>query len=530
MPPDDARLPRPTLIDLLAEAVALHRAGDLVAAEQRYHAVLDREPEQSLALHMLGALCLTTGRATAAVPLLEAALRDRAGHAGLWATLALARLAKGAPAEALTAARQAIRLAPDAAEPRFAEGASLRALHRAREAVTALRAAIAAAPGHAAAHLALGNALLDTGAPDSGEAALRQALALDPGLAEGWASLGCALADAGRPDEAIAACDTAIRLRPDFAEAHWNRGVAHLLAGDFARGWQDYEWRKRHPRHAAAFRRLPTREWQGETLEGHRLLVLAEQGLGDAIQFARFVPELAARGAAVLLACATPLLGLLDALPGLAGITDRAAAPPPHDLWVDQMSLPRLLGTRPATIPGAAGYLPCPRRRSGPGRRIGLVWAGNPLHSNDARRSVPLAALAPLLAEADLAPGLTRDLSWVSLQHGPRGAEGAGHGLPAPDLPDFAATAALVAGLDLVIAADTSTAHLAGAMGVPVWLMLPHAPDWRWMTGRADTPWYASMRLFRQPAPGDWNGVVAALGAALAARYPTRSRPASHGR
>ncbi len=370
-----------------------------------------------------------------------------------------------------------------------------------------------------------GNAYADRDELPLAEQHLRRAVALDPALPEAHASLGFVLTSLGRLHEAAAACDAAIRLRPDFARAYWNRSFARLLAGDFAAGWEDYEWRRRDPHFAAAQPRLPGREWQGEPLAGRRLLVLASQGLGDTIQFARFLPELANRAETVTLACAAPLVRLLAQLP--VSVIDRDPPLPVHDLWVDQMSLPRLLGIRPDSIPAASSYLvaagAAPVRDRSRRPLVGLVWAGNPAHSNDARRSIPLAALAPLIT----LPGI----AFASLQVGPAAAQiEARFGIPdaSPYLRDFAATARLISRLDLVISVDTATAHLAGALGKPVWLMLPYAPDWRWMAGRCDSPWYASARLFRQSRPGDWDGVVARIAEALVRlRPPARSCPPS---
>ena len=211
------------------------------------------------------------------------------------------------------------------------------------------------------------------------------------------------------------------------------------------------------------------------------------------------------------------MIPLLKGLPGIAEIVARDQAPPPHDCFLFQMSLPRILGTTLASIPSAAGYLTADtargfRRPEGTRRRIGLVWAGNPEHHNDARRSVPTSALAPLAA--------LQGIDWVNIQRGARGPElTIMHRLPAPSprIADFADTAALIDTLDLVIAVDTSVAHLAGALGKPVWIMLPHAPDWRWMRDRSDSPWYTSAGLFRQPRAGDWDAVVGQVVAALGA-------------
>ena len=240
------------------------------------------------------------------------------------------------------------------------------------------------------------------------------------------------------------------------------------------------------------------------------------KGLGDAIQFARYLPLLTRRGARVVLQCAPSLIPLLGSMPGIE--TCPRGSRPSYDCWVDQMSLPLLFGTALGTIPSPAGYLvPDPARaarwenRLPDGLRVGVVWAGNPLHSNDHRRSIPASALAPVVTAGRSA--------LVSLQTGPRARDLAklfGVADYSGRLTDWAETAAVVSALDLVIAVDTAVAHLAGALGIPVWLMLPHAPDWRWMLGREDSPWYAGMRLFRQEHPGDWGSVAERVAAALA--------------
>jgi tetratricopeptide (TPR) repeat protein len=348
------------------------------------------------------------------------------------------------------------------------------------------------------------------------EAHMRQAIALQPNLAEAHASLGFLLTGRGDLAAAVSACQSAIDLQPDFAVAHWNQGIAYLLAGQMAEGWAQYEWRKR--RFPAAFDAPPAGpEWDGSPLAGRTLLVLAEQGFGDTIQLCRYLPPLVAEGAQVVLECAPKLMGLLRCLPGVT-LTPPRAARPPYDVWADQMSLPRLFGTTLETIPSAHPYLHADAGRSAAwakrlpaGLRIGLVWAGNPAHSNDRRRSIPVAALGPLFAAAS---GV-----FVSLQVGPSAAIAPQFGLAdnAAALPDFGETAALIAGLDLVITVDTAVAHLAGALGVPSWVMLPHAPDWRWLLHRDDSPWYPSLRLFRQDRPGDWPGVIARVAKALRA-------------
>jgi tetratricopeptide (TPR) repeat protein len=542
----------PDMVSLLLEGLAHQRAGRLVAAEAAYTRVLDADPDQPHALHCLGLLALgakriaaaldllsrasaarpddtkvraaygrallAAGRATDAVALFEAQTQERPLCPVSQAHLALARLRAGDPSGALAASDAALRLDRSNPEAWFARGTALARLGRAADAVTALEQAAVRAPLHAEAHLNLGNALFDLDRRNESEAALRRAVALDPTLAEAHASLGCLLTGNGRLAEAVDACERAIALRPDFAQAHWNQSFAHMRAGDYAAGWEKYEWRKRHDAFARDLMLLPGPEWHGEPVAGRIVLVRAEQGLGDTIQFARYLPMLVGLGAHVVLACPEPLLRLLGQIPGVK-VVPRGPDAPPYDVWIDQMSLPRLFGTRPEAIPDAAGYLFAEadavarwHRCLPQGLRVGIVWAGNPAHSNDRRRSMGIADVEPLLA----VPGCR----FVSLQVGPRAKEGE-ESLGLEDrsarLADLADTAALIAALDLVISVDSCVAHLAGALGVPVWILLPFAPDWRWLVGRADSPWYESARLFRQTRPGDWTGPIAAVAGALAA-------------
>jgi hypothetical protein len=323
----------------------------------------------------------------------------------------------------------------------------------------------------------------------------------------------------------LATSEDLLQTTPDDVRLHWNRAIAALVAGDWELGWQEYAWRKQHPDYASTFRVLPRPVWQGGELVGKTLLVMAEQGLGDTIQFARYLPWLAASGARVILACMPTLFPLMRQLPGVQVVDRDAAAPPDYDLWVDLLDLPGLMRTRPTNIPNARGYLTADKARMRAwqaalpaGRKIGLVWSGNSRHPNDQRRSMPLEALAPILARSDIC--------FVNLQVGRHAAllSSLSHVFDAaPALSDFGETAAVIANLDLVMAVDTATAHCAAALGKPVWLMLPYTPDWRWMLERDDTPWYASMRLFRQTSPGDWAGVTHRMATALR----ERSKPAS---
>lgn len=463
----------------------------------------------------MGAGLLAAGRVVEAIGAYRTAVGIDASSGRALCGYANALLHDRRAVDALEAAIRACALGEEA-EPWFLRGAAERALRQYPAARQSLERAVALATEHAAAWLALGNTLADLDDLTGAEAAISRAVSAAPEMAEAAASLGFVREAQGRLAEAIAASDQAIALRPDFARAYWNRGHARLLAGDLAGGFADYEWRRRDPLFADDFRPPATPEWRGESLSGRHLLVIAEQGLGDTIQFARFLPALVARGARVTLCCAASLVPLLAGIPGIAVVAQDAPMPA-HDLFAFQMSLPLLLGITGAALAGGAYLAADPARVpqvvARPGlRRVGIAWAGNPAHRNDRRRSLPTEALAPLAGLGGI--------DWVNLQVDARGTELAlMHRMPPPPrrIADFADTAGVMATLDLVISADTAVAHLAGALGRPVWVMLPHAPDWRWMLGRADSPWYASARLFRQERPGDWAGVIGQVVAALGA-------------
>jgi len=463
-------------------------------------------------LYLQGLLLLRSGKPAPAAECLALAAAALPAHAGARINLVRALLAAGDAQRALEAADGALVLFPDNPELLFSRGTALNALGRPIAARKALQRAVALDPSHAPSRLNLGNACADLDDLAAAECHIRAALRRDATLLEAHASLGFVLTAQGRLSEAIAACETAIALRPDFVQAHWNLATAALLAGDFARGFAEYEWRKRHPRFGQDFPDLPGDVWSNDSPAGRTVLVRAEQGLGDTIQLARYLPLIAERGDRPVLVCAPSLVPWLATLDTITVLPHHAPLPR-YNAWIDQMSLPLTFGTRPDTIPAAAGYLRADpgrtaqwRARLPAGRKIGLAWAGNPAHGNDRRRSLPSHVASRLAAVCG--DGV------VNLQAGPRAPE---TGLPdlSPLLTDFAETAALIANLDLVLTVDTAVTHVAGAVGVPCWVMLPFAPDWRWMQGRNDTPWYASLRLFRQPKPGDWDSVIEQIRIAL---------------
>jgi hypothetical protein len=432
----------------------------------------------------------------------------------------------GAPGDALCIARMGLSLFSD--DPALLEVAAESALQLGDDASAAdyLQRLVTLDPADAAACNNLGIALERLGHPEAAEAAYRQSLAHQPDAAGTHSNLGVLLTDLHREAEAEACFRQALALQPDFARAQMNLGQLLLAQGRFAEGWPLHEGRLAEHASTASgpdpIAAAGLRHWQGESLLGKSIVVLPEQGLGDEIQFCRYLPWLKARGAArVTLVCRPSQTALLQTLAGPDEVISQADALPRlagHDYWTVLLSLPLRAGTTPDTIPADIPYLhPDPARLArlapllaGDGLKVGLVWRGNPLHSNDAERSLPgLDALAPLWA----IPGVR----FFSLQ---KDAGALPPDLPltdlAPAIDDFADSAALIARLDLLISIDSAPAHLAGALGVPCWLLLPaRKADWRWLHGRDDSPWYPDMRLFRQTQRGDWSGPVSRMACAL---------------
>ena len=478
--------------DLFNEALAQHRQGRLDEAEARYKKLIWREPGSAAPLHALGAM----------------------------------RLAQDRPAEAREFLARAVGLEPNNAEIRNALGAALTQLHQTGAAEVELRRALGLNPGLAEAHNNLSILLLRTQRPAEAVECSRQAVALAPQSADMALNLGKALRDAGQPDRALLAFEAAVRLAPDLAEAHFAVATIQLALGDFAAGWAGFEWRLRLPGFSLALPDWAKPGWQGEDLDGRTILIHAEQGLGDTLQFLRYVPMVAARGGRVLLLVQPALKRLLSEQAGLGLVFGFGDALPEFDLHCPLLRLPRRFATRLDTIPPISLPLAAPaadeafwrgRFFDDKHQRIGLVWAGNPAHANDYNRSAPLAALAPLLA--------ITGVRWVSLQKEvPAGDEQLLANFPdlipaGETLTDLAATAGAIASLDLVIAVDTAVAHLAATMAKPVWLLLPFAPEWRWLGRRSDSPWYPRARLFRQQHPGDWAGLALEVKTAVVSHF-----------
>jgi len=377
-------------------------------------------------------------------------------------------------------------------------------------------------PGHARAHYGRGATLARLRRYGEALSGFEHALALQPDFIDAWFGRAVSLATLNRHAEAVAAWDRLLALQPEHVDANYGRGICFLALGDLTRGFAGLEHRSRLPHSKKHALRFPSPMWRGDSsLAGKTILLYPDGGLGDAIQFVRYIPMLAKRGARVVLRVPKKLRSLLRGMPFVDRVAIDFEPLPPHDFHCPMMSLPQVFGTTIETIPASCPYLRADARRVeawarrlGPRRRprVGISWAGNKLHREyNYRRSIPAEALRPL---ADL------DCELISLQRPvPRQDRAALRAMPWMDrlgesLRDFAEIAAVIENLDLVIAIDSAIAHLAGSLGKPVWLLLCHGAEWRWLTGRTDSPWYPTARLFRQTAPGDWPGVVADVKAA----------------
>jgi tetratricopeptide (TPR) repeat protein len=496
-------------------ALQHHRAGHLQEAEKLYRQILVHQPNHAEATHLLGMIAHQVGQKDIAENLIRQAIAIRPDNFGAYINLGIILAGKGELDAAIVAYRQAIAVNPNLPEGHSNLGIALNIKGQVDEAIAAHRRAIGLRPGYSEARN-LGFALKDKGDLDEAVTAYRQAVACRPDYAEAHSDLGNALRESGRLDEAIAAYGRAVALNPSLPEAHYHLATALLAKGDFELGWREYEWRQKCKELSSQARNFTQPRWDGCSFEGRTLLIHAEQGFGDAIQFFRYLPLVVQRGGKIIVECHPELERIFQAAAGSCQVVARGQPPPNFDLHCSLLSLPQVFGATLADIPKDVPYLQpdAEETRRWQGRladhstvmKVGLVWAGSSGHKNDRNRSIELARLAPLMQ--------TPGVGFFSLQKGnvDTGAKTSPAGMElidwTRDLKDFADTAALIANLDLVIAVDTAVAHLAGAMGKPVWTLLPFVPDWRWLLEREDSPWYPTMRLFRQPLRGDWDSVI----------------------
>jgi tetratricopeptide (TPR) repeat protein len=533
--------------------------GQLAEACACYEKVLALRPDYAQAHNNLGAALRAQDQVERAIVCYEKALQLAPSYADAHNNLGDARAALGQWERAESCYRQALALQPGYPEALNNLGVALVRLDRIDEAIRCHEQALGQRPHFYEAHNNLGNALIAQRKLAEAERCYRETVRLRPDYAQGHYNLGIALAEQGRLDEALASYQEALRLKPDHTEArgnlgnalralgrmdealacyrqvlelkpddpdaHMSRALAWLLLGDYERGWPEYEWRWRT--RAFTKPRYVQPRWDGSPLAGRTLLLHPEQGLGDTIQFVRYAPLARARGGKVVLACPKALRLLLSGCAGVDQLVVQGEDLPPFDTYAPLLSLPGLLGTTLATVPAEVPYLHADpelvqrwRRELEqlPGFKVGIVWQGNPDNRGDRYRSVPLRHFAALAA----VPGVRL----ISLQKGPGTEQLAAVDFPVTDLGPrldessgpFRDSAAVLQCLDLVVVIDTALAHLAGALAVPAWVALSASADWRWLLDREDSPWYPTVRLFRQRRFGEWEEVFARMAEALKRR------------
>jgi tetratricopeptide (TPR) repeat protein len=498
----------------------LNRPAEALAS---YDRALVLQPDHARTLYNRGGVLRDLQRPAEAVADYDKALAIRPDYAEALNNRGLALLDLRRPAEALASFDRALSIRPDYATALNNRASTLQDLGRPAEALASYDKVLAIRPSYAEALYNRGIVLRNLQRPAEALASFDKALSIDPNHVDALNNRGIVLRDLDRPLEALASYDRALAIDPGNAETHSNRSSLRLLLGDFDRGWEEFEWRWR-VRDFAPWRRdfaEPLGLGDGP-LEGRTILLHAEQGFGDAIQFVRYAPLVAARGAKVVLEVPTPLTALLSGVAGAALVIGRGEKRPELDCHCPLLSLPLAFKTRLDTIPAPIAYLSAPQDRviewkqrlpATGMRRIGIAWAGNANFKGDQTRSIGLARFLPLLSVAGIELfGLQKDL-----RDGDRDIlRGHSRVMHLGDaMEDFSDTAAVMSSLDLVISSDTSVAHLAGALGKPVWVLLQYAADWRWLLGRSDSPWYPTARLFRQPEIGDWESVIRQVADAL---------------
>jgi tetratricopeptide (TPR) repeat protein len=542
---------------LLESGLRYLQSGQFSEAEKCCREILAADPDHADSFHLLGLISARTNKYDQATEFFAQAIRKNPNNADYFSNLGTMLERQDRFEEALKSFDLALALKPDfidtwikigftlQRQERFEEallaydqalkidpphtgveknlrradafynsGVCFRHLMRFEEACISFGKVLAISPDHVDTLNNRGQTLLDLGRLDEALANYDRAIALKPDYAEAHSNRGNCLDEMGRYGEALSSYKDALALQPDHADAHWNTAVNSLRSGDLKTGWVEGEWRWKIRSFRVIHRHFKQPLWIGaEPIDGKVLLLHNEQGLGDALQFCRYVPLLAARGARVVLEIDGPLKELLSGLTGVSHCISKGETLPDFDLHCPLTSLPLAFDTTLDTIPSAVPYISVDapaadwgaRLHSQTLPRIGLVWSGNPVHNNDRNRSMPLKALLPLLDVKAQFVSLQKDIR-PSDEVVLRARSDILH--LGPELQSFVDTAALIEHLDLVISVDTSVAHLAGALGRPVWILLPYVPDWRWLLDRDDSPWYPTARLFRQSQTREWHSVI----------------------
>jgi tetratricopeptide (TPR) repeat protein len=520
--PDSAKLPTK-----IQQAISLHVSGQLDRARSLYEEILAIQPRDVEVLGKLAALSIQSGDPQRAIQLLDTALALDSGSAVNYCNRGAACEKLRYWNDALASYDRAIAINPDLAQAHSNRANVLRELQRWQDALVGYDKAISLQPDYVNPYINRGKVLMELGEFERALRSYDTAIELKPNFADSYYNRGVLLGKMARPRQALASYNQAIAIKPDLASAYFNRALVHLLCGEFAVGWVDYEWRWNNERIALTKekRRFPQTRWAGnEAIAGKTILVYSEQGFGDTLQFCRYVPALAALGANVIFEVQRPLISLAESLEGVGKVVGQGDELPQFEFHCALMSLPLAFRTTLATIPARTPYLRADvqrisawghRMNSRHKLRVGLVWSSgvrpNEPHLADLNlRNIPLIKFAALKHP---------DIDFYSLQKGQAAESELArmYSDGSVDLPiinmarlfdDFGETAALVEHLDLVISVDTATAHLAGALGKPVWILACFNACWRWLQDRADSPWYPTARLYRQKSAGDWDEVV----------------------
>ena len=503
-----------TIQQLLDQGIRFHRAGEPAQAEAAYHQILLHQPNHLHALNNLGALLQEQGKCAEAIAHYKKVLSIDPNYICGYYNLGNAYRANDQLEDAMAAYKKAIELNPRYADAYNNLGLCLQDRRRLNEAIAAYHMARELRPDYAEIYNNLGNALQQKGLVDEAIIYLNKALAMKKNYADAHNNLGVALQKKGKIKEAVAEYSQALALKPGHPDAHCNMGHVLLLNGDLKKGFAEYEWRWRVK--GVNYEKPRTFQqplWDGSDLTGKTILLHTEQGYGDTIHFVRYALILAEKRARVIVECQPLLVRLLSIQSGIHQAIPRGAALPEFDVHAPILGLPYICGTTLESIPASIPYIFPPtvcslRIDKPPGKdlQVGIVWAGSRTHDNDNNRSCDIALFKQLMD----VPGV----AWFSMQKGGPEEEIERLGDYRTRLKDvgavikdFADTAAAINQMDIIITVDTAVAHLAGAMGKPVWVLLPFVPDWRWMMERTDSPWYPTMRLFRQNKPGDWEEV-----------------------
>ncbi|OQX08253.1 MAG: hypothetical protein BWK80_48380 [Desulfobacteraceae bacterium IS3] len=500
-----------------------HQSGKLKEAETLYKKILEVQPGHIEAIHRLAVLYAQERKFDLSINFFLKTVSLKPDSAEVHYNFAQMFKLQGNPAKAAESFREAIRFKPDYVEAYLSLGEILKETRRLSEALENYRKAVSLMPDFAEAHRCLGSALKELGRFDEAAESYDRALSLNPNFPDIYINIGNLERLKGNIDKAAEYYRKAISLKPDYALAHLCLSIVLLLRGDFENGWKAYQWRWESEPLRATKRNFPVPQWDGSPLNGKRILLYSEQGMGDTIHFIRYVSSVKQLGGKIIVQCEKELIKMFSRIPEIGLLISKEQIPPAFDVHCPLLSLPYLFGTKADTIPADLPYLSSSQKLIEKWRehfkgirevKIGLVWAGGWRHPEDHYRSMPLSLFRPLIAVPN-----TR---FFSLQVGERAADLKQYGFEGKvvdlslELSDFSETAAVISLSDVVITVDTAVAHLAGALAKPVWLLLPFAPDWRWLLHREDSLWYPKvMRLFRQERLGQWEPVINRVAAEL---------------